>query len=68
MDGFDGYLLNELKHDPNIDWVEQQQVKRRVKRSINFYQTIKSSVSAAFNDPDWDKQWYMVSEKLSLFI
>jgi len=59
VDGFDSYLLNELKHDPTIDWVEQQQVKKRVKRSINFYQTIKSAVSAAFNDPEWDKQWYM---------
>jgi len=41
--------------------VEQQQVKKRVKRNIMFYHPMKSSLSSTFNDPEWDKQWYMVS-------
>jgi hypothetical protein len=61
LDGSDKDLVNELKHDPLIDWVEQQQVKKRVKRNLMFYHPIKSSLSSTFNDPDWDKQWYMVS-------
>jgi subtilisin family serine protease len=26
-----------------------------------FYHPLKSSLSSTFNDPEWDKQWYMVS-------
>ncbi|CAF0818060.1 unnamed protein product [Rotaria sordida] len=63
LDGSDNDLVNELKHDPLIDWVEQQQVKKRVKRNIMFYHPIKSlSLPSRFNDPEWDKQWYMHDE------
>jgi hypothetical protein len=61
LDGFDKDLVRELKHDPLIDWVEQQLVKKRVKRNLMFYHPVKSSLSSTFNDPEWDKQWYMVS-------
>ena len=57
LNGFDKELVNELKHDPLIDWVEQQQIKKRVKRNLMYYHSMKSST---FNDPEWDKQWYMV--------
>jgi subtilisin family serine protease len=62
LNGSDNDLVNELKNDPLIDWVEQQQVKKRVKRNLMFYHPIKSSLSSTFNDPDWDKQWYMHDE------
>jgi hypothetical protein len=25
-----------------------------------FYHPVKSSLPSTFNDPEWDKQWYMV--------
>ena len=59
-DGSDPHLLEELQHDPSIDWVEQQQVKKRVKRSVMSYHPAKSTSPSTFNDPEWDKQWYMV--------
>lgn len=61
LDGFDRELVRELQNDPLIDWVEQQLVKKRVKRSVMYYHPVKSSHSSSkFNDPDWNKQWYMV--------
>jgi len=35
-----------------IKWLDQQVVKRRVKRDV----------ASMFNDPMWPKQWYLVSE------
>jgi len=34
-----------------IKWIEQQIVKRRVKRDVR----------SMFNDPMWPQQWYLVS-------
>lgn len=59
LDGFDKELVQELQYDPLIDWVEQQIVKKRVKRNIKYYHHSSKSSSSSFNDPDWDKQWYM---------
>ena len=61
LDEFDNDFINELKHDSLVDWVEQQQVKKRVKRDIMFYRPVESSLLSKFNDPEWDKQWYMVN-------
>jgi subtilisin family serine protease len=68
LDGSDIHLVNELKRDPLVDWVEQQEVKKRVKRNTMFYHPSKSTLSSIFNDPEWDKQWYMVSLIISLKI
>ncbi|CAF1249935.1 unnamed protein product [Adineta steineri] len=62
LDGSDKDLIDELQLDPLIDWVEQQRVKKRVKRNIMYYNSMKSSLPSTFNDPDWDKQWYMHDE------
>lgn len=67
LDGSDTELVRELRNDPLIDWVEQQQVKKRVKRSVMYYHPVKTSSSSTFNDPDWDKQWYMVRRNQSSF-
>jgi len=34
-----------------VKWMEQQVVKRRVKRDVQ----------SMFNDPMWPQQWYLVS-------
>ena len=65
LDGSDNELVGELQLDPLIDWVEQQSVKKRVKRNLMYYHPMKSSLSSTFNDPEWDKQWYMVRSKPS---
>jgi len=36
--------------------MEQQVVKRRVKRDVQ----------SMFNDPMWPRQWYLVSEQVSV--
>jgi len=36
-----------LESDPEVKWVEQQVVKRRVKRDV------------AFSDPKWPRMWYL---------
>ncbi|XP_027426681.1 proprotein convertase subtilisin/kexin type 6 isoform X1 [Zalophus californianus] len=43
-----------LRMDPQVKWLQQQEVKRRVKRQVrNDPQTLY------FNDPIWSNMWYM---------
>ncbi|CAO2614312.1 Proprotein convertase subtilisin/kexin type 6 [Lemmus lemmus] len=41
-----------LRMDPQVKWLQQQEVKRRVKRQVR-------SDSLYFNDPIWSNMWYM---------
>ncbi|GAB1292188.1 Proprotein convertase subtilisin/kexin type 6 [Apodemus speciosus] len=41
-----------LRMDPQVKWLQQQEVKRRVKRQAR-------SDSLYFNDPIWSNMWYM---------
>ncbi|CAF1384320.1 unnamed protein product, partial [Didymodactylos carnosus] len=54
-------LIKQLENDPAVLWAQQQEVKKRVKRNvILFHPSVTSyKTSTIFNDPDWDKQWYM---------
>jgi len=46
-----------------VRWLEQQSVRRRVKRTATRSDYWKWS----WNDPLWPKMWYLVSTKLVLF-
>ncbi|CAF0955806.1 unnamed protein product [Didymodactylos carnosus] len=54
-------LIKQLENDPTVLWAQQQEVKKRVKRNVVlFHPSVNSyTTSAMFNDPDWNKQWYM---------
>ncbi|XP_018422266.1 PREDICTED: proprotein convertase subtilisin/kexin type 6 isoform X4 [Nanorana parkeri] len=43
-----------LQMDPNVKWMQQQQVKKRVKRHIR-----ADSSLMYFNDPIWSNMWYL---------
>uniref|UniRef100_A0A8C6RNE3 Proprotein convertase subtilisin/kexin type 6 n=1 Tax=Nannospalax galili TaxID=1026970 RepID=A0A8C6RNE3_NANGA len=43
-----------LKMDPQVKWLQQQEVKRRVKRQVR-----SDSQALYFNDPIWSSMWYM---------
>uniref|UniRef100_A0A8D0GUK2 Proprotein convertase subtilisin/kexin type 6 n=1 Tax=Sphenodon punctatus TaxID=8508 RepID=A0A8D0GUK2_SPHPU len=43
-----------LRMDPKVKWLQQQEVKRRVKRHVRSNQQFPS-----FNDPLWSNMWYM---------
>lgn len=52
-----GVLTNEPRHvSPQVKWLQQQQVRRRVKR-----QARNDPQALYFNDPIWSNMWYMVS-------
>lgn len=42
---------------PKVEWIQQQMVQKRVKRTDTMDQTHATS----FNDPKWDSMWYIVS-------
>ncbi|KAM6245651.1 proprotein convertase subtilisin/kexin type 6 isoform 1-T1 [Spheniscus humboldti] len=45
---------NFLRMDPKVDWLQQQEVKRRVKRQV------RGELHALpFNDPVWPNMWYL---------
>ncbi|KAJ6662931.1 hypothetical protein lerEdw1_011135 [Lerista edwardsae] len=48
---------NFLRMDPQVMWLQQQEVKRRVKRHIR-----KDHRFVSFNDPLWHEMWYMHCE------
>ncbi|XP_060035285.1 proprotein convertase subtilisin/kexin type 6 isoform X1 [Erinaceus europaeus] len=43
-----------LRMDPQVKWLQQQEVKRRVKRQVR-----ASPQALYFNDPIWSNMWYM---------
>ncbi|CAM5145774.1 unnamed protein product [Eretmochelys imbricata] len=45
---------NFLRMDPKVKWLQQQEVKRRVKRHVR-----SDPPLIHFNDPMWSKMWYM---------
>ncbi|XP_034640794.1 proprotein convertase subtilisin/kexin type 6 [Trachemys scripta elegans] len=45
---------NFLRMDPKVKWLQQQEVKRRVKRHVRGDPHL-----IHFNDPMWSKMWYM---------
>ncbi|XP_075753037.1 proprotein convertase subtilisin/kexin type 6 isoform X2 [Pelodiscus sinensis] len=45
---------NFLRMDPKVKWLQQQEVKRRVKRHVR-----GDSHLIHFNDPMWSKMWYV---------
>ncbi|VCW50110.1 unnamed protein product, partial [Gulo gulo] len=40
--------------DPQVKWLQQQEVKRRVKRQVR-----SDPQALYFNDPIWSNMWYM---------
>nr|XP_060611471.1 proprotein convertase subtilisin/kexin type 6 isoform X1 [Anolis sagrei ordinatus] len=48
---------NFLRMDPKVRWLQQQEVKRRVKRRVR-----RNPNFASFNDPLWPEMWYMHCE------
>ncbi|XP_042331835.1 proprotein convertase subtilisin/kexin type 6 [Sceloporus undulatus] len=46
-----------LRMDPKVKWMQQQEVKRRVKRRVRRNHNLLS-----FNDPLWPEMWYMHCE------
>ncbi|XP_049762033.1 proprotein convertase subtilisin/kexin type 6 isoform X2 [Elephas maximus indicus] len=45
---------NFLRMDPQVKWLQQQEVKRRVKRQVR-----SDPKALYFNDPIWSSMWYM---------
>ncbi|KAM4748417.1 proprotein convertase subtilisin/kexin type 6 [Rhinophrynus dorsalis] len=45
---------NFLRMDPKVKWVQQQEVKKRVKRHVRADPNLLH-----FNDPIWSNMWYM---------
>uniref|UniRef100_A0A8C2W0A0 Proprotein convertase subtilisin/kexin type 6 n=2 Tax=Chinchilla lanigera TaxID=34839 RepID=A0A8C2W0A0_CHILA len=43
-----------LRMDPQVKWLQQQKVKRRVKRQVR-----SDPQTLYFNDPIWSNMWYM---------
>ncbi|XP_043777515.1 proprotein convertase subtilisin/kexin type 6 isoform X3 [Cervus elaphus] len=43
-----------LRMDPQVKWLQQQEVKRRVKRQVR-----NDPQALYFNDPIWSNMWYM---------
>ncbi|XP_040824699.1 proprotein convertase subtilisin/kexin type 6 isoform X1 [Ochotona curzoniae] len=43
-----------LRMDPQVKWLQQQTVKRRVKRQVR-----SDTQTLYFNDPIWSNMWYM---------
>ncbi|ELK16877.1 Proprotein convertase subtilisin/kexin type 6, partial [Pteropus alecto] len=43
-----------LRMDPQVTWLQQQQVRRRVKRQVR-----SDPQALYFNDPIWSNMWYM---------
>nr|XP_058912822.1 proprotein convertase subtilisin/kexin type 6 isoform X6 [Kogia breviceps] len=43
-----------LRMDPQVKWLQQQEVKRRVKRQVR-----SDPQALYFNDPIWSNMWYM---------
>lgn len=50
-----------LENHPEIHWVEQQTVKKRVKRDFLEEEDLRDKRDVIFNDPKWIKMWYLVS-------
>uniref|UniRef100_A0A670YFA4 SPC3 n=1 Tax=Pseudonaja textilis TaxID=8673 RepID=A0A670YFA4_PSETE len=48
---------NFLRMDPKVTWIQQQEVKTRVKRRVQ-----RNHRFVSFNDPSWPEMWYMHCE------
>ncbi|CAH1254307.1 FURIN [Branchiostoma lanceolatum] len=42
-----------LRREPTVRWLEQQEIKRRIKRDFRQKRTIE------FSDPEWSAMWYL---------
>ncbi|XP_078690622.1 furin-like isoform X4 [Branchiostoma floridae x Branchiostoma belcheri] len=42
-----------LRREPTVRWLEQQEIRRRVKRDLRQKRTIE------FSDPEWSAMWYL---------
>src|SRR4029434_940807 len=51
-----------------VSWVEQQVVRRRVKRDYKAVPPPPSQSSIFFNDAKWNSMWYIVSMSESLCV
>ncbi|XP_077203781.1 neuroendocrine convertase 1 isoform X2 [Paroedura picta] len=54
------HITKRLADDHRVSWVEQQYEKKRSKRSV-----LKDSAENLFNDPMWNKQWYLQDTRIS---
>ncbi|XP_060091637.1 neuroendocrine convertase 1 [Heteronotia binoei] len=54
------HITKRLADDHRVSWVEQQYEKKRSKRSI-----LGNSAENRFNDPMWNKQWYLQDTRMS---
>ncbi|XP_064411557.1 proprotein convertase subtilisin/kexin type 5b [Latimeria chalumnae] len=46
---------NFISMEPKVEWIQQQVVKRRIKRDYK----VTATQSIYFNDPKWPSMWYM---------
>ena len=67
------YYWNSVVLCFQIDWIEEQIAKKRVKRDSNLDSDGRQTISGSkrkeneFNDPMWPKLWYIVSHFSLLF-
>nr|XP_056704983.1 neuroendocrine convertase 1 [Euleptes europaea] len=54
------HITKRLADDHRVSWVEQQYEKKRSKRSV-----LRDSAENRFNDPMWNKQWYLQDTRMS---
>lgn len=47
-----------------VEWIQQQMVQKRVKRT----ETMDQTHDGSFNDPKWDSMWYIVSMQHTAFL
>ncbi|XP_061173192.1 furin-like protease kpc-1 isoform X2 [Saccostrea echinata] len=52
------YHHRTIVQEPNVKWLEQQVVKKRVKRDRYYSSSI--SFNDKFNDPKWPRMWYLI--------
>nr|XP_034325714.1 furin-like protease kpc-1 isoform X11 [Crassostrea gigas] len=56
------YHHRSIVQEANVKWLEQQVVKKRVKRDR--YYTSSQNFNRNFNDPKWKDMWYLHGEDL----
>ncbi|XP_071586669.1 neuroendocrine convertase 1 isoform X1 [Heliangelus exortis] len=54
------HITKRLSDDERVTWAEQQYEKKRAKRGI-----LRDSAEKLFNDPMWNKQWYLQDTRVT---
>ncbi len=56
-------MTNLLTKHEKVSWAEQQQSRYRIKRDFLDRRAQEDRVyrSVSFSDPEWNKEWYLVS-------